>query len=105
MSITKLMAVLLFAAFWPVASDAGPRPRPRTVRPKTSRPMRLTASAYCRHGTTESGARTGRGTIAADPRVLPVGSVVRIESTERQYSGTYTVTDTGAKVKGRKVDI
>jgi 3D (Asp-Asp-Asp) domain-containing protein len=30
---------------------------------------------------------------------------VRIESTDRQYSGTYTVTDTGAKVKGRNVDI
>jgi 3D (Asp-Asp-Asp) domain-containing protein len=67
--------------------------------------MRLTASAYCHHGTTESGARTGRGTIAADPRVLPLGSVVRIESTQRRYSGTYTVMDTGAKVKGRKVDI
>src|SRR5438128_2407104 len=99
------MAVVLFAAFWPVSSDAGPRSRPRTVQPGISRPIRLSASAYCHHGTTESGARTGRGTIAADPRVLPLGSVVKIESTERQYSGTYTVMDTGAKVKGRKVDI
>jgi 3D (Asp-Asp-Asp) domain-containing protein len=67
--------------------------------------MRLTATAYCDHGTTDSGAQTRRWTMAADPRVLPIGSVVRIESPERQYSGTYTVTDTGAKVKGRKVDL
>jgi len=105
MSITQLMAVLLCAAFWPASSDAGPRSRPRTARPAITRPIRLTATAYCQRGTTESGAQTRRGTIAADPRVLPLGSVVRIESTERQYSGTYTVTDTGAKVKGRKVDI
>jgi 3D (Asp-Asp-Asp) domain-containing protein len=67
--------------------------------------MRLTATAYCQHGTTRSGAQTRRGIIAADPRVLPVGSVVRIESPDPNYSGTYTVMDTGAKVKGRTVDI
>jgi len=43
--------------------------------------------------------------IAADPRVLPVGSVVRIESIPGQYSGAYTVMDTGAKIKGRRIDI
>jgi 3D (Asp-Asp-Asp) domain-containing protein len=45
------------------------------------------------------------GTIAADPRLLPFGTVVRIDSPEPEYSGTYTVTDTGAKIKGRKLDI
>ena len=67
--------------------------------------MRVTATAYCDHGVTESGAQTRRGTIAADPRVLPLGSVVRMTSPLRGYSGTYTVTDTGSKVKGRTVDI
>jgi 3D (Asp-Asp-Asp) domain-containing protein len=67
--------------------------------------MRLIATAYCHGGTTQSGAETRRGTIAADPRVLPVGSVVTIESIPRQYSGAYTVTDTGAKIKGHKIDI
>jgi 3D (Asp-Asp-Asp) domain-containing protein len=105
MSIATVMAVLLCAAFWPASPGAGPQSRPRTVRPRIRGPIRLTARAYCHHGTTHSGAQTARGTIAADPRVLPPGSVVRIESMERRYSGTYTVTDTGAKVKGRRVDI
>jgi 3D (Asp-Asp-Asp) domain-containing protein len=103
MAITKLVPAMLCVALAflaPNSSEARPRPRP-----KSARPMRVTATAYCHHGTTDSGAETRRGTIAADPRVFPLGSVVRIESTERRYSGTYTVLDTGAKVKGRKIDI
>jgi 3D (Asp-Asp-Asp) domain-containing protein len=65
----------------------------------------MTATAYCRNGKTESGTRARTGIIAADPRVFPVGSVVRIEATNRSYSGIYTVMDTGAGVKGRKIDI
>ena len=67
--------------------------------------MWLMVIAYCDHGTIASGAETRRWTMAADPRVLPVGSVVRLVSPNRQYSGTYTVIDTGAQVKGRKVDL
>jgi 3D (Asp-Asp-Asp) domain-containing protein len=66
--------------------------------------MRFIATAYCDHGITDSGAPTRRGTIAADPRLFPLGSVVKLDAAAG-YSGTYTVTDTGAKIKGRKVDI
>jgi 3D (Asp-Asp-Asp) domain-containing protein len=100
MPMTRLAAAVLFAALLPAASEAQPRSRPRA-----GRPMRLMATAYCHRGITESGAETRRGTIAADPRVLPVGSVVTIETTPRQYSGDYTVMDTGAKIKGHKIDI
>jgi hypothetical protein len=41
--------------------------------------------------------------IAADPDVLPLGSIVRLVA--GRYSGIYTVLDTGAKVRGRMVDI
>lgn len=101
MSISRAaVAVVLLSAFLdPVAADAQPRSRSRT-----NTRMRLIATAYCDHGTTDSGVQTERGMIAADPRVFPMGSVVKIESPVG-YSGTYTVTDTGAKVKGRKVDI
>jgi 3D (Asp-Asp-Asp) domain-containing protein len=44
-----------------------------------------------------------RGVIAADPRVLPLGSVVQVRAGD--YSGVYTVHDTGLLVKGRAVDI
>lgn len=65
--------------------------------------MRLTATAYCDHGRTKSGAYTRPGAVATDPRVLPLGSVIRIKTPD--YTGTYTALDTGAAVKGHDVDI
>src|SRR4051812_32677061 len=66
--------------------------------------MRLTATAYCQHGITRAGVPVHEGIVAADPRVLPIGSIVRILSPER-WSGTYQVMDTGAAIKGRTLDI
>lgn len=61
------------------------------------------ATAYCLKGRTATGGSVRRGIVAADPRVLPLGS--RIQISAGTYSGTYTVTDTGGAVKGRKLDI
>jgi 3D (Asp-Asp-Asp) domain-containing protein len=61
------------------------------------------ATAYCLQGRTANGGSVRRGIVAADPRVLPLGS--RIQLSAGAYSGTYTVTDTGGAVKGRKLDI
>lgn len=61
------------------------------------------ATAYCLKGQTASGVTVRRGIIAADPKVLPLGSVVRIQA--GSYSGIYTVMDTGGAIKGRKIDI
>ena len=44
-----------------------------------------------------------RGLIAADPRVLPLGSRVRLE--HPGYSGEYLVADTGGAIRGRHIDI
>jgi 3D (Asp-Asp-Asp) domain-containing protein len=61
------------------------------------------ATAYCLKGRTASGEYVRPGIIAADPRVLPLGTVVHIKA--GRHTGTYTVADTGGKIKGRKVDI
>ncbi len=61
------------------------------------------ATAYCLKGRTASGTYTEPGVIAADPRVLPLGTVVHIRA--GRYTGTYTVKDTGGHIRGRKVDI
>jgi rare lipoprotein A (peptidoglycan hydrolase) len=45
------------------------------------------------------------GIAAADPALLPVGSVILVASDLSQYNGVYTVMDTGPKVKGRILDI
>lgn len=66
----------------------------------------FTATAYCDSGTTKAGVRTRRGVVAADPAVLQVGSVVRVESPDRpHYEGIYTVMDTGGLVRGRRIDL
>lgn len=67
------------------------------------RTLRVVATAYCQTGKTQSGVRVRTGIVAADPAVLPVGSVVRI--IDGVASGIYTVMDTGAEIKGRKIDI
>ena len=61
------------------------------------------ATAYCLKGRTASGSGVRRGIVAADPRVLPLGT--RINISAGAYSGTYTVADTGGAVRGRILDI
>lgn len=63
----------------------------------------FTATAYCLKGRTAQGSGVRRGIIAADPRVLPLGTRVQISA--GAWSGNYTVTDTGGAIKGRIVDI
>ena len=61
------------------------------------------ATAYCLKGRTASGINTRPGVIAADPSVLPLGTVVHLRA--GRYTGTYTVMDTGGRIKGRLVDV
>jgi len=61
------------------------------------------ATAYSLRGRTASGVLVSKGLIAADPRVLPLGSRVKLDA--GTYSGEYLVADTGAKVRGKRIDI
>ncbi len=61
------------------------------------------ATAYALKGRTRTGASVRRGVIAADPRVLPLGSVVQLRA--GKYSGVYTVHDTGGRIKGNIIDV
>lgn len=83
---------------------------PATAKPETeaaeyeSAPsLVFTATAYSLRGRTASGKFVTRGLIAADRKVLPLGTRVRIEA--GPYSGEYLVADTGGAVRGRKIDI
>lgn len=67
--------------------------------------LQVEATAYCTEGETASGIQTRRGIVAADPRVLPLGSRIRVEGVGRRHSRTYDVEDTGRLVKGRTIDI
>lgn len=63
----------------------------------------FTATAYALKGITRAGTRVRRGVIAADPRVLPLGSVVQLKA--GKYTGIYSVQDTGRLIKGNIVDV
>ena len=66
-------------------------------------PTPYVATAYSLRGRTASGRMVAKGLIAADPRVLPLGSRVRLDA--GAYSGEYLVADTGTLVRGRRIDI
>ena len=67
--------------------------------------LSFSASAYCKGIVTASGVPAQSGVAAADPELLPVGSVIEIDSLPRKYNGIYTVMDTGPLVQGRLVDV
>ena len=67
--------------------------------------LRFTATAYCRGTTTASGVNVRSGIAAADPDLLPVGSVIQVDRLGVRYNGIYTVMDTGPAVQGRHIDI
>ena len=61
------------------------------------------ATAYCLKGQTALGIPVRRGIIAADPNILPLGSVGRRQA--GSYSGIYTVMDTGGAIRGQRIDV
>jgi len=79
--------------------------RENTATPAPGARLRFTATAYCRGTTTASGVNVRNGIAAADPDLLPVGSVVQVDRLGDRYNGIYTVMDTGPEVQGRHIDI
>ena len=79
--------------------------RELTASPSPGARLRFTATAYCKGTTTASGVNVRSGIAAADPDLLPVGSVIQVDRLGERYNGVYTVMDTGPKVHGRHIDI
>ncbi len=79
--------------------------RESTAPPSPGARLLFNATAYCKGLTTTSGVAAQTGVAAADPQLLPVGSVVEIDAVDARYNGIYTVMDTGPSVQGRQVDI
>ncbi|HYX42656.1 MAG TPA: 3D domain-containing protein [Pyrinomonadaceae bacterium] len=90
-----------------VDADLGPPPpeikKPNAPTALNIAPQLFTATAYALRGRTSSGRTVARGLIAADGRVLPLGTRVRLEA--GAYSGEYIVADRGGAVRGRRIDI
>ena len=108
--VTTIAAVGFVSLYEVTALDSKYVARLATLREATELPMpgsRLAfgATAYCKGIVTASGVPVQSGVAAADPELLPVGSVVEVDSLPQKYNGIYTVMDTGPAVQGRQVDI
>lgn len=76
-----------------------------------SKVLTCTATAYDHeslggNGITASGRKLQRGIVAVDPRVIPLGTRLYIESLDSSADYGYAVAaDTGGAIKGNKVDL
>jgi len=87
-----------------VETELGPPPPEiKKLNAPSIAPQLFTATAYALRGRTSSGQMVARGVIAADGRVLPLGTRVRLEA--GAYSGEYVVADRGGAVRGHRIDI
>ncbi len=66
--------------------------------------MEFQATAYCDSGITKSGVPARVGLVAADPKVLPLGSWIQVDGLA-PHAGLYQVMDTGRLIKGKIIDI
>jgi 3D (Asp-Asp-Asp) domain-containing protein len=65
----------------------------------------FSATAYCKGLVTSSGVAVQKGVMAADPTLLPVGSVIDFSVNDPKYDGIYSILDTGPEIHGREVDV
>ena len=90
------MLLIALIAFAPMTTTAATHRRP-TIR-------YFIATAYSVEGTGAAGKWSHPGTVAADRKILPLNSRIRVYGAGR-YSGDYTVEDTGGSVDGHHIDI
>lgn len=91
-----VLAALPALAGEPRSTVSGVPPRDRTLT--------FEATAYSIEGKTADGTRAREGVVAADPRLLPLGTRLRIQGAG-PYDGEYVVEDTGRKIDGRELDV
>ena len=65
-----------------------------------ARSVRVTATAYCLTSLTATGARPYYGTVAVDPRYIPLGTRMYVSG-----YGRARALDTGAAIKGWRIDV
>jgi 3D (Asp-Asp-Asp) domain-containing protein len=108
--VTGVAAVVFVSLYETTALDSRYVARLALARDAAAPPapgvrLSFTITAYCKGMTTTAGVPVQSGVAAADPAMLPLGSVVQIGGASLRYDGIYTVMDTGPSVQGRQLDI
>jgi 3D (Asp-Asp-Asp) domain-containing protein len=83
----------------PAVAESRPQPTATGIR------LSFGATAYCKGLVTAAGVAAQSGVAAADPTLLPLGSIVQVDAPEAKYDGIYSILDTGPAVQGRLIDI
>lgn len=97
--------LLVLAVFTTRTRDSTEEVFDTAGRPRLGIPIRFDATAYCKGETTAAGVPVRSGVAAADPTLLPLGSVIEVQTDGRDHSGIWTVLDTGPEIKGRELDL
>ena len=100
-----VVAALVLAVFTTRTRDSTEEVFDAEGRPRLGTAIRFDATAYCKGETSAAGVGIRHGIAAADPTLLPLGSVVQVETTDGRYSGVWTVLDTGPEIQGRELDL
>jgi 3D (Asp-Asp-Asp) domain-containing protein len=106
--LRNIFLSLLFPAMLCPAQDSSKKTpvAPVTATDASVRqgPTPFVATAYSTKGNTVKGVETQPGIVAADRRILPLGSTIRVTEAGK-YSGLYVVTDLGTAIIGNRIDI
>src|SRR5256714_12873745 len=92
-SVVTVIAVVGFVSLYEVTTlDSRYAARQAVLRETTALPapgarLAFSATAYCKGVTTASGVTAQSGVAAADPDLLPVGSVIEIDASDPRYNG------------------
>jgi len=107
--VGSLAAVVMFLIYDATIMDSRMVSRLRaasvTDPPTPGARVEFLATAYCKGQTTRSGVAVQAGIAAADPDLLPEGSVISVEGVPERLRGIYTVLDTGPKIQRRRLDL
>ncbi len=104
LAATVVIAAVLFV-FATTIRDSTEEVFDASGRPRLGSALRFEATAYCKGATTAAGVAVRTGMAAADPALLPLGSVVQVQTPVARHNGIWTVLDTGPEVKGRELDL
>jgi 3D (Asp-Asp-Asp) domain-containing protein len=97
---TLLVSLSLLTPYTAATVDKHKQPSGRFAKGR-----KFVARAYASGYITKGGNKPVAGTtIAADPKIIPLGSRVLV-SDAGEYSGVYLVDDIGGAIKGNKIDI
>jgi 3D (Asp-Asp-Asp) domain-containing protein len=102
-AFVSLYEVTILDSKYAMRETASPDGAPQS--PVPGERLMFAATAYCKGIVTTSGVAAQSGVAAADPAVLPVGSVIQMDSSDGSHDGIYTVLDTGPAVQGRQIDL